>query len=119
MKNSTLQLTISFLTVAVFIGFRQGFVIHVSRADWTPILILGLVNTGMGCYLYFSSIGNLSVQTVAIFGYLEPLSAVTFSALFLREILQPIQVFGAFLIIGGALYAERIIVKQKTNLTIL
>lgn len=107
-KNSMLQLTISFLTVAVFLGFRQNFVIRISQGDWIPIFILGLINTGIGCYLYFTSIDNLPVQTVAIFGYLEPLSAVAFSALFLREILQPIQVFGAVLVIGGAVFAEDI-----------
>jgi drug/metabolite transporter (DMT)-like permease len=113
MRNSMLQLTVSFLTVAVFLGFRQGFVIHVSQSDWIPVFILGLINTGIGCYLYFSSIGNLSVQTVAIFGYLEPLSAVTFSVLFLREILQPIQVFGAVLVIGGAVFAEGIFKRKN------
>jgi drug/metabolite transporter (DMT)-like permease len=79
---------------------------HISQSDWIPILILGLLNTGIGCYFYFSSIGHLPVQTVAIFGYLEPLSAVTFSVMFLREILQPIQVLGAVLVIGGAVIAE-------------
>ncbi len=107
-RNSVLQLTVSFLTVAIFLGFRQGFVIQVSQDDWLPILILGLLNTGIGCYLYFSSIGNLPVQTVAILGYLEPLSAVAFSVLFLKEILQPTQILGAVFVIGGAVFAEGI-----------
>lgn len=115
MRNSMLQLTISFLTVAVFLGFRQGFVIHVSQGDWISIFVLGLINTGMGCYLYFSSIGNLPVQTVAIFGYLEPLSAVLFSALFLREILQPIQILGAVLVIGGAIFAEGTPIRRTSD----
>jgi drug/metabolite transporter (DMT)-like permease len=113
MRNSMLQLSISFLTVAIFTGFRQGFIIHVSLGDWIPIFILGLLNTGIGCYLYFSSIGNLPVQTVAILGYLEPLSAVVFSVLFLREILQPIQIIGAVLVIGGAVFAEGIFKRKK------
>lgn len=115
MRNSMLQLTASFLTVAVFTGFRQGFIIHVSQGDWIPIFILGLLNTGIGCYLYFSSIGNLPVQTVAICGYLEPLSAVAFSVLFLRELLQPIQVLGAVLVISGAVFAEGIFKRKKSN----
>ena len=41
-----------------------------------PIFILGQLNTGVGCYFYFSSIGYLPVQTVAICGYLEPLSLI-------------------------------------------
>ena len=74
-----------------------------------------ILNTGIGCYLYFSSIGNLPVQTVAICGYLEPLSAVVFSVLFLREILLPIQVLGAVLVIGGAVFAEGMLNRKKSN----
>lgn len=113
MKNAMLQLIISFLTVAVFLGFRQGFIIHVSRSDWIPILILGLLNTGIGCYLYFSSIANLPVQSVAVCGYLEPLSAIAFSVLLLKEILQPIQMLGAVLVIGGSIFAEGIVIRKK------
>lgn len=106
LENSMLQLFISFLTVAVFVIIKQGFAIQISQADVIPILILGLVNTGIGCYFYFSSIGNLSVQTVAICGYIEPLSAVVFSVAFLGEKLLFLQIIGAVLIIGGAITGE-------------
>ncbi len=106
LENSMLQLLISFFTVALFFLCKQGFSIQVSPSDWIPILILGLINTGIGCYLYFSSFDKLPVQTVAICGYLEPLSAVAFSVLFLHEILQPVQVLGAALILGGAIWGE-------------
>jgi len=101
-----LQLCISFLAVAVFVGFKQGFVIRVAGEDWIPILVLGLLNTGIGCYLYFSSIGHLPIQTAAIFGYLEPLSAVILAVALLKETMQPVQVLGAALILGGAIYGE-------------
>ena len=97
---------ISFLTVAVFVGFKQGFIINIPQSSILPILILGLLNTGIGCYFYFSSIGNLPVQTVAICGYLEPLSAVLFSVLLLKEMMSPIQVIGAVMILGGAIFGE-------------
>ena len=106
LENSMWQLLISFLTVAAFVAAKQGFVIHIESDNWIPILILGVFNTGLGCYFYFSSIGNLPVQTVAICGYLEPLSAVVFSMLFLRESMAVIQVIGAALIIGGASFGE-------------
>lgn len=51
------------------------------------MLLLDIVNTGIGCYFRFSSIGDLPVQTVAICGYLEPLSALLFSTVLL--VLQP------------------------------
>lgn len=42
------------------------------------ILFLSFINTGVGCYLYFSETAKLPVTTVSILGYLEPLSAVFF-----------------------------------------
>ena len=69
-------------------------------------LLLGLVNTGVGCYCYFSSIGDLPAQSVAICGYLEPLSAVLLSVLILHETMAPLQILGAVLIIGGAVFGE-------------
>lgn len=106
LENSTLQLFIAFLTVAVFVGFKQGFAIDIPANSIIPIFVLGIVNTGIGCYLYFSSIGKISVQTVAICGYLEPLSAVILSVIFLNEIMLPLQILGAVLIIGGAIFGE-------------
>lgn len=106
LENSTLQLLISFLTITVFVGFKHGLVIYIPQSSILPILILGLLNTGIGCYLYFSSIGNLPVQTVAICGYLEPLSAVLFSVLLLKETMLPMQIIGAILILGGAIFSE-------------
>lgn len=106
LENAMLQLFISFLTVAVFVGIKQGYTIQIASSDVLPILILGLINTGLGCYFYFSSIGSLPVQTVAICGYLEPLSAVLFSVVLLGEKMLPVQITGAILILGGAAFGE-------------
>lgn len=114
MENSVIQLTVSFLTVAVFVGIKQAFVIHVPGEAWVWILILGIVNTGIGCYLYFSPLSKLPVQTVAICGYLEPLSAVVFAALLLGERMTVVQVIGAVCIIGGAMIGELIKGRQTT-----
>lgn len=106
LENATCQLVIGFITVAVFMGVKQGFFVHVEEGNWLPVLVLGIVNTGIGCYLYFSSIGHLPVQSVSILGYLDPLSALIFSALFLDETLSFVQMIGAAFILGGAAYGE-------------
>ena len=108
MENSVIQLVVSFLTVAVFMGIKQGFVLNVPVSAWGWILVLGIVNTGIGCYLYFSPLAKLPVQTVAVCGYLEPLSAVVFAALLLGEKMTVIQIVGAVCIIGGAMIGELI-----------
>lgn len=96
-----------FLTVALFVGLTRGVAMEILQGSLLPLLVLGLLNTGVGCYFYFSSIGRLPVQTVAICGYLEPLSAVVFSDLFLKETLLPLQMVSAALILGGAIFSER------------
>ena len=106
LENPMWQLVASFLTVAVYMGLKQGLSIQIPPASLIPIFLLGIVNTGIGCYFYFSSIGNIPVQTVAILGYLEPLSALFFSAAFLGEILSLVQLVGAILILGGAAFGE-------------
>ena len=106
LENSMLQLFVAFLTVAIFVGIKQGYRMEIDTQSIIPILVLGLLNTGIGCYFYFSSIGKLPMQTVAICGYLEPLSAVVFSVIFLKETMFPIQIIGAVLIIGGAMLGE-------------
>ncbi len=108
LENSVLQLTIAFLTVALFIVIKQEYIIQISKTSMLPILILGILNTGIGCYFYFSSIGKIPVQTVAICGYLEPLSAVLFALLLLHEKMTPPQIIGAICIIGGAMISELI-----------
>lgn len=106
LENAMLQLFVSFITVATYTGFKQGLIMDISSVSIFPVFILGLLNTGIGCYFYFSSIGNLPVQSVAVCGYLEPLSAVLLSWLLLRETMLPMQIIGAVLILSGAVFGE-------------
>lgn len=113
MENSLLQLIVALATVAVFVGFKDGFALEIQSSEWIWILILGLLNTGFGCYLYFATLGYLKVQTVAVCGYLEPLSAVIFGAVLLGERMMPLQILGTVLILGGAIFAEVIGSRKK------
>ena len=114
MENALIQLFVSFLTVAVLVGIKEhGYIMQLATDDFVWIITLGLLNTGIGCYFYFSSIGDLPVQTVAVCGYLEPLSAVVFSIMLLGEKMLPLQIVGAVLIIGGAVSSECFKIKRK------
>ena len=114
-KNSAVQLVVSFVFVLDFVTVKTGMNIHIAKCDWKWILLLGLVNTGLGCYFYFSTIGDLSIQTVAVCSYIEPLSAVIFSAVFLKERLSVFQILGSILIVGGAIFAELFKIKKSRN----
>lgn len=79
--------------------------------DIPYITAIGFINTGLAYLLYFSGLQKLSGQSVALISYLDPVSALCFSALLLHELMNPVQVFGAVLIIGGAMFGE--IKKQR------
>ncbi len=102
LTSSLVQLAASFAVAALFLVATGGFPFVVDAASWPWVLVLGAVNTGIGCYLYFSSFGGLRAQTVAILGYLEPVSVVVCALVFLHEPMGTLEWLGAVLIIGGA-----------------
>ena len=102
LTNSTIQVVASFLVVAVYNLLRHNLEMPSSGTEWSMILILGAVNTGFGCFLYFSSIGTIPAQRVSIMGYIEPMTAVVTSALFLGESFSLLKLGGILLILLGA-----------------
>lgn len=112
-ENSMLQVLIGLVVVGSFVLSNHQLPINAIKENIMPMLFLGIVNTGIGCYLYFSAIPELPVGSVAILGYLDPVSAVIFSALFLHEHLSMLQIIGAFLIIGGAMAGE--LIRKKSE----
>ena len=70
------------------------------------LLVVGAVHTGIAYVLYFGSMDGLRAQSIAIFSYIDPVSALLFSALLLGERLSLYGVIGAVLIIGSALASE-------------
>lgn len=70
------------------------------------LLVLCTVNTALACYLYFSSMNRLRARTVALLGYIDPVSALVFAAVFLNESMTALQIFGAALVLAGAAYGQ-------------
>ena len=70
------------------------------------LVILGLVHTALAYYLYFTSIKSIDAQSVAVLGYIDPASALVFSAIFLDERLGVLQWIGAGLIALSAIISQ-------------
>lgn len=67
------------------------------------ILTVGIVHTGLAYALYFGSMEGLRTHTVAIFSYIDPVTALILSHVVLHEELSFLGIFGAVLILGSAL----------------
>ncbi len=104
LSSTLVQLVIGFLVVLCYLLARREFPFALpgGRA-LAAVLVLGIVNTGLACWLYFGSMQRLPAQAVALCCYLDPVSAVLLSALFLHERMTALQWLGAALILGGAL----------------
>ena len=91
--------------LSVIVLLRGGFDRNAIRAD-LPMLLLGGTALGLNWVALFGAYRLLNVSLATLISYVDPVSALLFSALFLRESLTPVQMIGAVLIIGGAMLGE-------------
>lgn len=106
-RKTTVQLLSAGLVMIPYLFLTGGF----STDSFTPsaallLLVVGVVHTGIAYVLYFGSMDGLRVQTVAILSYIDPVSALLFSAVLLQEPLSLLSIIGAVLIIGSAIISE-------------
>ena len=94
------------VTVPYILLTEDFSAISLTAGQGLLVAFLGIVHTGVAYTLYFSSLGDLKVQTAAIFSYIDPVVAVILSALLLREPLGAAGMAGAVLILGSALVSE-------------
>ena len=106
-QRTTVQLLSAGLVMVPYLLLTNGF--HVDAFDLKALvllLIVGVVHTGIAYLLYFASIGGLKAQSIAMLSYIDPVSALLFSALLLHEPLGLVSALGAVMIIGSAFISE-------------
>lgn len=102
-----IQLTGAVITLIPYLFIADGWrPIPTDGLTIISVLILGIVHTGIAFALYFASMKTLSAPSVALCGYIDPISALFLSALVLDETLTVTGVLGAVLIIGTAVVSE-------------
>jgi len=109
MDRVIIQLAASAATVLPYVLVRNvGAPITVDTQSVLIILLLGFVHTGLAYCFWFSGMGSLPVQTIAILGYLELVVSVLCSVIFLHESMGAAGWIGAVLILGAAVVSETI-----------
>lgn len=100
------QLLVASLVVAAVTLSMPTAPVSLDMTHIACMVCLGIVNTGLGYYLYFSGVQRLSAQSASICGYMEPFTALTLSAILLGESLTLLQWIGAACILGGVALSE-------------
>lgn len=106
-RKTYIQLLSAGLVMVPYLLLTGG----VDPGSFTPLtvvllLVVGIVHTGIAYVLYFGSMDGLRVQSVAILSYIDPVSALLFSAILLQEPLSLLNIIGAVMIIGSAVVSE-------------
>lgn len=105
--KALVQLIVSAITVlpyAIYSNYGKELVIDLHSI--LLIAMLGIIHTGLAYIFYFSALGTISVQSIAILGYLEPVVSVLGSVFVLKEAMGTHGYIGAIMIIGAALASE-------------
>lgn len=101
-----IQLFMASMVLLPWVIYRNAVVFD-SVKSIILIAILGIAHTGIAYCLYFSSMKELKAQSIAILGYLDPVSSVVFSIFLLREPFSVYQLIGGVVILASAVIAEK------------
>lgn len=98
------QLAISAIIMIPYVTFTEDISIDfVSATTIILLLIVGIVHTGIVYILFFSAINKLPAQTSAILSYIDPVTAILLSGIFLKQAMGSVQIIGTILILGSAM----------------
>ena len=119
-KKTFIQIFMASMVLLPWVIYRDKIVFD-SIQSIILILVLGIAHTGIAYCLYFSAMKDLKAQSVAILGYIDPVSSVVFSIFLLRETFSIYQLIGGVIILLSAIISEKkpkpkIIESEEKNL---
>lgn len=117
LELTIIQLGTTTLLLMPYVFLTEGFgIFELSSSSIPFILILGIVNTGIGFWLFFSGMENLKGQSIAMLSYVDPFVAILISAIILQEQMTLVQILGAVLLLGSTFVSEIRLLKFSKQL---
>lgn len=108
METTLIQLVIASLFLIPYVFFTEGVrFFQVEGLSILLILILGVVHTGIGFFLFFSGMKQLKGQSIAALSYLDPATSLLLSIVVLREPMTLVQLAGGALLLGATFISEK------------
>ncbi|AKL83161.1 YxxF [Bacillus atrophaeus UCMB-5137] len=107
LEITIIQLGLTALLLLPYVFFTEGFgIFGVSGSSVPFIIILGIVNTGIGFWLFFSGMQKFKGQSIAMLSYVDPFVAILISAIILQEQMTIVQMLGGALLLGSTFVSE-------------
>lgn len=102
LETTFVQLTLASFVLLPYVLFTENIeILGISRHSILMLVIVGVIHTGFAYLLYFSSMQKLKGQTIAVLSYIDPISAIVMSGIFLGEKMNTMQILGGVLILGA------------------
>ncbi|WP_026691983.1 DMT family transporter [Peribacillus kribbensis] len=107
LEITIIQLGTTALLLLPYVLLTEGLgILEVSTSSIPFIILLGIINTGLGFWLFFSGMQNLKGQSIAMLSYVDPFVAILISGIILQEHMTIIQMFGGALLLGSTFVSE-------------
>lgn len=107
LEVTIIQLATTAFILLPYVLITEGLnIINISISTYPFIIILGVINTGVGFWLFFSGMEKIKGQSIAMLSYVDPFVAILISGLILREQFSIIQMIGGVLLLGSTFVSE-------------
>ncbi|MGE7839273.1 DMT family transporter [Lysinibacillus sp. NPDC093712] len=107
LELTIIQLGTTAILLMPYVFFTSGFgMLNVASSSIPFIFILGIFNTGIGFWLFFSGMEKLKGQSIAMLSYVDPFVAILVSALLLHEQMTVLQMLGGALLLVSTFVSE-------------
>ena len=107
LEITLIQLGTASLLLMPYVFITEGFwILEISVSSMPFILILGMIHTGIGFLLFFSGMQKLNGQSIAALSYVDPITSLLISTVFLQEKMTIIQMIGGALLLSSTFVSE-------------
>lgn len=107
LEQTIIQLGMTAFLLMPYVFLTEGFsIFEVSSSSIPFIIIIGVINTGIGFWLFFSGMEGLKGQSIAMLSYVDPFVAIVISTMILQEPMTIVQILGGVLLLGSTFVSE-------------
>lgn len=110
------QLAVSAVVMLIFVSVKENITsLEFTSQNLLILFVLGVVHTGIVYMLFFSAVAKLPSQTSSVLSYVDPITAIVLSSVFLNQKMNNLQIVGTFLILGSVFINEVLKTKKLQN----
>ncbi|MDF2615194.1 MAG: putative permease [Clostridia bacterium] len=107
LETTLLQLSFAAIILVPYVFIKEDInLFQMSAFSLVYIIILGVVHTGVGFYLFFSGMKGLKGQSIAALSYVDPITSLLASVIIFNENMTLIQILGTILLLGSTFLSQ-------------